>query len=196
MNINDKILTNVTLTNTTNFSRVDQIFSGWRDLRAFVTALPSGSTAPSLASFGPSGIVQMYAFNLNDLTYLALHVDHDIKLGSTCYLHVHWSTSGTSTNSVVWEINYTIASGHNQSNYGINTTITLTGIPHGTAWRHMITEDSVGFPAPEPDSLILMRLRRISNGGSNNTNSVFGLFVDLHHEIQLPATPNRTPPFF
>lgn len=75
---------------------------------------------------------------------------------------------------------------------------TLTQTPHGTAWRHMIIE--VGEPdillLLEPDELLHCVLKRITNGGVDNTDQIFGLTVDLHYETDREATPNKSPNFY
>ena len=60
----------------------------------------------------------------------------------------------------------------------------------------MVTEDATGFTVPEVDSLILLELKRVTNGGTENTDTVFGLFVDLHYQTSMYATPNRSPSFY
>jgi len=169
---------------------------GWRDLEMSVTSAATGGGTPTATVFGPSGNIKQTKFAVNDSVYLTTHVPHDIKPGSTMYMHVHWATDGTSLNTVKWELDYTFAKGHNQSNFGADATITLEEAAQGTAWRHMITEDAVGIPAVEIDSLILVELKRITNGGAENADGVFGLFVDFHYEAQQFATPSRTPDFY
>ena len=170
---------------------------GWRDLRSAITAadIPA-SSAPTPTAFGPTGSLKRYAFAVNDYVGLDFHVDHDYWPGSTAYIHVHWTTNGTSTNTVKWQLTYTIAKGHNQANFGTDTVITLEEAAAGTAWRHMVTEDATGFSLIEPDTLLHVDLKRITNGGTENTDAVFGLFVDIHYQTMQYATPYRTPNFY
>lgn len=173
--------------------------AGWSD---YLTSISTGrvppANAPSWASFGPSGNLNAYSFSEGD--YIALsgfHINHDIKVGSKIYPHVHWSTDGTSTGLVEWELEFTYCAGHNQANFPAPTTVTVGEAAAGTAWRHMVTEVSVGdaFTAPEVDSIILMRVKRNSTSPTN-TDAVFGLFVDLHVEIDRAATPSKSPDFY
>jgi len=175
---------------------VDSMLVGWNDLEMSITAAPPGANVPLLTAFGPTGGVKQYKFVVNDSVFLAGHIKHDIKPGSTMYPHVHWSTDGTSTNTVKWQITYLSAKGHDQESFNADTILTLEEAAAGTAWRHMITEDPVGIPALETDSLFIAEVKRITNGGSENADAVFGLFVDLHYEVSQYATPNRTPDFF
>jgi hypothetical protein len=47
-----------------------------------------------------------------------------------------------------------------------------------------------------PDELILVSLRRVTNGGTDNVNTVFGLMVDIHYEADRFSTPNKAAPFW
>ena len=170
--------------------------SGWRDLMMAVTNAATGAGTPSLAVFGPTGNIKQMKFGVGDSVYTSMHVDHDIKRNSLMYPHVHWATSGTSTNSVKWQLSYIIAAGHNQANFPADTTTTVEEAAQGTAWRHMVTESSTGILAPEVDSLVILELKRITNGGSENGDNVFGLFVDMHYEVEGYATPSRSPDFY
>jgi len=170
--------------------------AGWKDLKMVVSSAAKAAAAPSLAAFGPSGTVKQLSFGVNDAVYLEGHVDHDILTGSTMYPHVHWTTDGTETNTVKWQLTYLAAAGHNQANYPTDTVITVEEAAQGTAWRHMITEHLTGLDALEIDSLITVELKRITNGGTENTDTVFANFVDLHYEIGQIATPNKAPDFF
>jgi hypothetical protein len=175
---------------------MSQMVYGWRDLRLPVVSAATGGGTPTLTAFGPTGTIKQWKFAIGDSMYLAAHVDHDYLPGSMAYIHVHWSTSGTSVNSVKWQLSYTLAKGHDQANFPADTVITLEEAAAGTAWRHMITEDGVGFSIEEPDTLILVELERITNGASDNADNVFGLFVDFHYEVQQYATPYRAPNFY
>ena len=170
--------------------------TGWRDLIGPVTGAATGGGTPTATVFGPSGNIKQTAFGVNDSVYMSFHVQHDTKPGSTMYPHVHWSTNGTSTASVKWEINYTTAAGHNQAAFPAESTITVEEAASGTAWQHMVTEDATGITAPEVDSLILIELKRITNGGTENLDTVFGLTVDWHYEVDRLATKNRAPDFY
>lgn len=169
---------------------------GWRDLRVPVVAQAPAAAAPTLTAFGPTGTVQQYAFALNDAVYLSAQVNHDYVPGSTAHVSVHWSTNGTNANTVKWQIDYTLASGHNQSNFPADGTVTVEEAAQGTAWRHMTTQDATGFSLIEVGTVICMKLTRITNGGTDNADTVFGLSVDFHYQVQQYATKNRAPNFY
>ena len=182
--------------------------TGWKDMLSPLSAVgvPS-NTAPDPVILGdsPSGQddYRALAFALNDFVYcLPFHVNHDIKPNSLAYLHVHWTTNGTSTNAVKWRMTVRRAKGHNQSNFSnVSNLIQVIEVQQagsGTAWRHMVTEAEVdqGILLTEPDELILVTLRRITNGGTDNTDNVIGLMADLHYQSDRDHTPNKAPNFY
>ena len=172
-------------------------FDGWRDLRApLIGAKSAGVSDPTLSVFGVSGDIRQYKFAVGNEVYLAFHIDHDIKVGSTVYPHVHWAGSSTDINLVKWEFEYTVAARTDAAAFPAPSTIDLQEAPSATAWAHQVTEDAVGFAAPEVDSLVLVHLTRVTNGGTENTDDIYGLFVDLHYETDRVSTPSRTPPFY
>lgn len=176
--------------------------SGWVDLLAPVSAagLPA-QNAPTPANFGPAHTPQRreYAFEVGDYVFSqAFHVNHDVKPGGKAYVHMHWSTNGTSTATVKWEFTVMRALGHNQEAFGTPIVITVEQAASGVAWQHMVAEcaDANALTLYEPDELILVTARRITNGGTNNADTVFGLTVDFHYEADRTATPNKAPNFY
>ncbi len=157
------------------------------------------SNAPTWTAFGPSAICYAWAFGINDHIQLdGFHINHDIKRGSKIYPHVHWTTDGTDTNTVKWELSLTYAKGHNQEAFPADVQVTVEQAGSGTAWQHMVTEviDNDAILAPEPDTLIVMDVKRVTNGGTENTDAVFGLFVDLHYQMERTGTLNKSPDFY
>lgn len=172
----------------------------WEDNLASLTPgkVPA-SAAPTWAAFGPSAICFQWAFSVNDhIQTSGFHITHDIKPGSKIYPHVHWSTDGTSTNTVKWELSFTYAKGHNQEAFPADSTLQIEQAASGTAWQHMITEvsDAQAVTAPEVDSIIIMDVKRITNGGTDNADTVFGLFVDIHYQKDRFGTPQKSPDFY
>lgn len=173
---------------------------GWKDnVMPMHTAGVPASSAPDMTAFGSSGLREEYAFALNDYAFVpSFHVNHDISSGCKAYLHFHWSTNGTNLATVKWEFQIMRALGHNQANFGGPITVTLEQAAQGTAWRHMICEVPLAdaLTLTEPDELILVTVKRITNGGTNNTDTVFGLCCDLHYEADRQATVNKAPNFY
>lgn len=174
--------------------------TGWNDITAEITIRGAASGSPTWDQMGNNS---MYAYNfgIGKKAYATFHIRHDYKPGGDILLHVHWTTSGTNTNTVKWKLDYTVAKGHNQStggNFFPMTTVYLEQAGSGTAWRHMVTEmaTSITLTNAEVDSLILMSFERVTNGGTDNTDNIFGLTVDCHYQTDRISTVNRAPNFY
>jgi hypothetical protein len=178
----------------------EQSETGWKDLvMPLSLAGVATSNQPSLVAFGPSGLREEMQFDLNDYVFVGpMHVNHDAKVGGKAYVHVHWSTNGTNVQPVKWEFQISRALGHNQANFPAPTSVFVTQAAQGTAWRHMVAECDIAdaLTLAEPDELILVTLRRVTNGATDNTDGVFGLCVDFHYESDRHATLNKAPNFF
>jgi len=174
---------------------------GWKDMLSPLTAagVPN-QNAPTLTDFTVgTNTRREYAFAVGDYIYVQpFHVNHDIAPGGAAYLHVHWTTDGTSTATVKWQFDIVRALGHQQANFAQSTAVTVEQAAAGTAYRHMVAEVDIAdaLTLTEPDELILITLTRITNGGSNNSDTVFGLMVDLHYESDRDTTPNKAPDFY
>ena len=171
----------------------------WADNLATLTSARIPAVGgPTWTAFGPSGDIYQYAFSKGDVAFLAFHINHDIAEDSPHYFHVHWTTDGTHTGNVVWEIEYMYARGHDQEAFPAPTTITLTQAGSGTAWQHMIVEctDDEAFTVDEPDGLVLVMVSRKNVAADTNTDTVFGLFVDLHYQADRVGTPQKAPDFY
>lgn len=174
---------------------------GWKDLTSAVSsARVPPANSPTSTAFGGSHTPQRleYAFTVGDYIFLEpFHVNHDI-LNATAYAHVHWSTNGTNTGNVQWELTILRALGHDQANFGTTTVKTIEQAASGTAWRHMVAEvgdvDTITFT--EPDELILVTLRRIAASSNECSDAVFGLTVDFHYYSDRDATPQKAPDFY
>ena len=173
---------------------------GWRDMLSKINVRGTGTSSPTWSQLGTSPF-WAYRVNVNQEFWCSFHVPHDFKLGSSVFPHVHFTTSGTSTQPIVWQYDYTIAKGHDQSNFNIAagwSTITSTTIPNGTAWRHYVSEVATPITSSElePDSLVLIHVKRITNGGTDNANIVYAMFTDLHYMADRVVTKNRAPNFY
>jgi hypothetical protein len=184
-----------------NFIDLDlRTAAGWKDLVSPMTnvGVPT-EFAPQYEVFGPSGLRKELKFDVNDYAYVsAFHVGHDIKPGGKAYVHVHWSTSGISTLPVRWEFQISRALGHNQAYFSAETAYVVEQSSNGGAWRHMIAEvsDLQAITLIEPDELILVTVRRLSNGATDNPDGIFGLLCDFHYEADRDTTINKAPNFY
>jgi hypothetical protein len=171
---------------------------GWKDITGSFTVRASGPGRPVWTQMGASPFYG-YEFALNDQVQIEYHLQHDYSPGTSIFLHTHWVTNGTNTQSVRWEFTYTYAKGHNQANYNLTgTTVTATEAPPGSAWRHMTSEISAGVSDAnfEPDGILIVRIRRITNGGTDNTDRVFLIEADCHYQANAIVTKNKSPNFY
>ena len=171
---------------------------GWRDITGDVELRGSPTTDPSWTIIN-AGPFYAYAFAVNDLVQLVFHVPHDIVPSSDIHLHAHWLTSGVDVNTVKWEWTYTYAKGFNQEAFSTTgTVITAEEAASGTAYQHMVTE-TTGITIPtltEPDGLIVAICKRITNGGTDNADTVWLLTTDIHYQSTNQPTANKAPSFY
>ena len=182
-------------------SQIPHIFGDWYDLLAPIVSAGRRGAASDFdwTDYNATGIYQP-SFALNEDGIANFHINHDIKRGSLMYPHMHWSTDGTNTNPVHWELNYISAARDDlaASPFGTKITKTLIGTPSGTAFSHVVTETNEANAqlALEVDSIILMQVKRVTNGATDNTDTVFGHFVDFHYQRERLGTPNKAPDFY
>lgn len=172
-------------------------FNGWHDILGQVVQRGVGSNDPVWEDISGSDFYA-YRFNLGDEVWMQFHFPHDYILGTDVYIHVHWLPDGTNANSVKWQFDYTWAKGHNQAAFNMTgTTITAEQTVGGTAYQHYVTEsDAISNAAFEPDGILMVRVSRITNGGTNNTDNIYMLTSDIHYESDNKATLNRAPDFY
>ena len=184
-----------------NWAEIDRrTKGGWKDLVSplVVSGVPA-EKLPHYAAFGPSGLRRELVFEVGDYAYAKpFHVNHDIKIGGKALVHVHWTTDGDDTSPVKWEFQISRALGHQQAYFGAETSLFVQQAGWAGAWRHMVAEVDISdaLTLTEPDELILVTIRRVSNGATENTNNVFGIIVDLHYESDRDTTPQRAPDFY
>jgi len=169
---------------------------GWEDITGTIET-KGGGTDPAWTIID-TGPFYAYLFAVDDECWMVYHLPHDYAPGTDIYLHVHWRPSGTSTNSVKWQYTYAIAKGHQQSQFSTTgTTITSEQTPEGTAWTHQISETAaISSSELEVDALIVVNIKRITNGGSENNDSIFVDTADVHYQSTNVATKNKAPNFY
>lgn len=172
---------------------------GWRDLEGTIDTRV-GSTNPTWTIIG-AGPFYAYSFNYTtqDEAFITYHVPHDIVPNSDIHFHLHYMVSGTDTNTVKFECTYSYAKGFDQEAFNTaGTTLSLEQAPSGTAHQHMIVEsDAITIPGlTEPDGLVMFHFKRVSNGGTNNADTVYVLEADIHYQSTNASTPGRAPNFY
>ena len=182
-------------------TKIDGLDGGWRDMLGQAVNPTTGLTIPVWTQIG-SGPFYAYHYQVGDQQWFFYHVQHDYKQGTPIYLHVHWLTNGTSTNTVKWQFTYSFARGFNQgasSTYNTTgTVVTVEEAASGVAYRHMTSEIAVPITDPnfEVDGILMVHLKRITNGGTDNANTVYVTMADCHYQSERFNTKNRTPNFY
>ena len=175
------------------------IVSGWDDITMDLTSARPGATSPTWANYRDGIYAWSFGAATNDEIFSVAHIKHDYAEGTKIYPHVHWSPNTTSTGTVRWGIEYTIAKGHDQAAFPATTTLYVEEtISANKQYQHFITEvtDAQAFDGLEADTLVLFRIFR--NGAHANDDfpdAVFGLTADIHFQTDRQSTPNRSPPF-
>lgn len=176
------------------------IQTGWNDMISGMSTTDTPAAySPVGRAFGPDGLIKELEFAVDDYVYVeSYHTVNDVDPGAQAYIHIHWSTNGVNQNPVVWEVTFTQAKGHNQQNFGTSTTIQITGVPDGGAWRHYTTSANItdAITLNEPDELVLVTLKRATNGATDNGDQVFGLKVAMHYQTTRSNTPTKAPPYY
>ena len=168
----------------------------WDDYTSPMASGKSPAAAPTPTAFGPNGITEQLKFAVNDIVYLNFHILHDISRNTKVYPHIHWSHDVTASGSATWQLTYSVAKGHDQESFPADTTANFAiKLNDSMPWRHIISEvsDNAAFAAPEPDSVVLTRVKLTAN---NSNANVFGLYVDLHYQKDRAGTRYKAPDFY
>ena len=172
---------------------------GWNDITADIITRGVGATDPVWTQIGSTPF-SAYAFAVNDVCWMTYHIPHDIVPNSQLFFHAHWLTDGTDANIVKWQWEHCYAKGFNQAAFNVAsaTTVTTEEAASGTAYQHMVTE-TVGQTIAglsEPDGLVMVKITRLTNGGSENADGIFLLTADVHYQSTGQATYGKAPDFY
>jgi hypothetical protein len=171
----------------------------WKNSYFQLRPPPGGAANPVLTQIGTSPIYAM-KWAVNDKIYLYMSMPHDYTIGTNIYFIVNWFSDGTSTNTVVWQLTYYFARGNAQDAFalgGAGTVISITQAPTGTAYTHMTAESAaITIANLEPDAMIIAELKRVTNGGTDNTNGIFAIESSIAYQSNTPGTKNRNPNFY
>lgn len=144
---------------------------------------------------GTSTGVYSYAFDdsSEEELFFVAQLSHRYKHGTDLLTHIHWTAPTTSTDTVVWGLEYTVQSIGNT--FGNTTTITGKGGGTGTALDHILTNigviDGTGLTG---SSIVIGRIfRDATNVDDDMTGDVFGLDIDFHYQIDKPGSANYNP---
>jgi hypothetical protein len=186
---------------------------GWKDEKADIIVRAAGANDPVWTQIGATDFwaYLMPGNNGGAQTWFwtFIHINHDYRIGSPVYVHVHWLPGDTNSGNVQFNLSIAAAKGHNQQafNFASPSTFTLTQAAPGVQYQHMIAEmtdaDAATLLATqriEPDSVLCVRVARNPGAAGDTygaagltTGQVFVNFCDAHYQVSRFATKNRTP---
>jgi len=190
-----------------SFTNVDELKTGWSDIFGnFVSAKLTGTNQPTWAKIKDDGAgstgVYGYSFAaaaLNEL-WLSFHIQHDYKVGTTLYPHIHWLPSTSNAGTVRWGMEWTAARGHGQDVFGNTVFNYVEQAAPAIAYRHMLAEvaaPGITVANAEPDMIILCRVfRDAAHVNDTYPDACFGLMLDAHYQINRAGTLNKAPNFY
>ncbi len=193
----------------------------WKDLYGLVSIRGAQGNPPTLQPVDSNSRFYEYATSNNALTdfYFEFHIQHDYKIGSDVYFHVHHLTNTNANANLVVEfitdvslaqLSYAGSTNPLNSKFfqELGGSTTLAQIAHtydaDPQYRHVVSEiqlSSNGGSANtldsnkiNVDSIILVRLRRNAGVGADTAtnNYVFVLQADLHYQSARIGTLLRT----
>jgi len=171
----------------------------WRDLVGQLTVRrAAGAGVPVWTQIGSTGFY-FYKFAVDDDIQVTFHVDHDFAVGTSMFFHAHWFKDGTNVQPVKWQFKVAYAHGHQRGAFDFTspTTDTVQVVPATDAYTHQISELAVGMDLSyEVDGLIHVNLKRITNGGTDNTDGIYLMTSDAHYQCDRYGTLNRSPDFY
>jgi len=175
----------------------------WRDITGAIDVKGVGASDPTWSQFG-AGPFYDYAFALNDECWFNYHIPHDIlPYGHAdhqgIHFHVHWYQSGTNVNPVKWQFTYAYALGFNQGAFdSTGTVITAEQVAPGVVGQHMVAETAAISitDLTEPDGIIKCHIKRIANGATDNTDTIYVPTADVHYQSTNIGTIGKAPGFY
>lgn len=183
--------------------RLDQWFTPdnlvWRDLLGqIVTRRAAGAGVPVYEAINGS-IFYGYNFAVNDSVQVIYHIDHDFAVGYPIFYHVHWLPVGTNAQPVKWEFSIAYSHGHQRGAFPFSSpeVTTVTQTPTTTTLTHHIAEIATGIDLDyEVDGLVVVNVKRLTNGGTDNTDPIYVLMADCHYLADRLGTVMKAPNFY
>lgn len=184
---------------------------GWRDITSDISVRGVVATDPTFTQVGSTAF-RFYRFAVDKLVWMNFHIPHDYLPGSPIHFHAHWfvdDSASPASGAVTWQWTYAYAKGFNQEAFDFalanspQTTASVVTATQdtGAPFQHMVCEtDAVTIPGlTEPDGMVCVQLKRISNGTSplNELSSApFLITSDIHYQSTNMATKQKAPDFY
>jgi len=166
-----------------------------------------GGTAADPTYVTYQGSIKQAQFDVGDEVYMEFHLPHDYVLGTTIYVHAHWSHNSAlvTTGGITGNFEASYAKGHDQDFFATPIVAALVDTASTVRYQHIITEgplSSVGGVGGllktedlEPDGVILSRVELTGNTMDGGAKP-FLHFVDIHYQSMGLGTKNRSPGFY
>lgn len=171
-------------------------FQGWDDYT--VDGLAVGTNASySPPVFEESPVTGFYTnqYQVGDQGWFTVHIKHGYRAGTNVYPHVHWMHDGVGNGkNVHWEISYSPAEGYSQKVFPALTSFEIVATPNPSTGMHQIDEATLAQSFNtnlEIDSIVLFRIKRVTNGGLDYDGKPFIVGIDVHFESDGRLTVER-----
>lgn len=174
---------NITLVNTV-----------WDDLRVPLSTARTGASVPNYSIFTNGVYCWHFVDAQTDTLYFDTQLPHGYKAGTTLKPHVHWAPKTASTNDVVWQLEYTVAS--IGSNFTATSSLTVTAACQNVAMQHLL-KDFGNIPGTglTRSAVIVGRISRLgTDAGDNYTGDACPLSFDIHYEADKIGTDSEDSP--
>lgn len=112
--------------------------SQWNDIRVSLeqTKINPATSKPDYGTFKGNTKAHLFDASTNEGVTFAVQIPHSWKEGTMIYPHVHWSPTTTASGTVIFKLEYTIASVG--GTFGDTVTITATDSADEVAYGHQI----------------------------------------------------------
>lgn len=142
---------------------------------------------PDLGAFPAGQATEVYLFDANSDECVdgSLQLSHKYREGTDLSCHIHWAPITTSTNSVVWQMDYTITNPN--GTFGNPTQVFVQDAGDGTANKHQIVDFAdIDCSACGISAILLAHVCRDANGTNGTDNmagDVAGISLDCHYQV-------------
>lgn len=181
----------------------------WTDyLASLDSAKVEGANTPTWSVVQDGIYAYSFSATVLNEAWVQFHINHDVAITADAkiYPHIHWTANTANTGTCRWGFEYSYAKGHQQgasSVFPSSTTVYVEQAFSGTAFEHHIGEVadgdaiSVADAGIEVDGVILMRVFRDgAHANDTLTSAAFGIFVNLHIQVERDGTVNKSPNFY
>jgi hypothetical protein len=142
----------------------------------------TGAGFPPLTQVGTSA--QYFPkFSVNDKMYFNIQFPHSVKEGSvTIYPHIHWMSSAADANKVKWELKFQFIVIGGTFSASTDSAIYAEDANTG-AYKHNLSSFTNQTVTMGISTIMSGLLTRVTNGATEHTGDVFGIWFDVHFQM-------------